>query len=296
MKLSEAFDAFRQQEIRGRGCSPNTDTGYEYAAKVIIEYFGDVNIKKLTLADISKMYIALTERTIDSKRNVSKNTAAEYVSKLRTVIRFCRCQGLKVINPDDIKTPKPEKKNARFMVVDEYDRFLNEISRPRRGYSKLNRQRNIVIVKMLFFTGLRIGELCALNRGQIHNRQFSVVGKSKDPRPCFITKDIEKELNKYLAMREDSNPALFIANETGERIRPGNIQQLFRKASKRPGVPKATPHTLRHSFATRMIEEGVDIRYVAAFLGHQSLNTTKRYTHVRDYKMQQIYKKVLDNG
>lgn len=296
MKLSEAFDAYRQQEIRGRGCSPNTDSGYQYVARVIIGYFGDVNIKRLTLADITQMYIDLTERTIKCERKVSRNTAAEYVSKLRTVIRFCQRNGLKVINPDNIKTPKPEKKQARFIVIEDYERMLAEISRPRRGYSKLNRQRNIVIFKMLFFTGLRIGELCALDKGQIYDRQFSVVGKSKEPRPCFITKDIDRELNKYLSMRNDNNPALFIANETGERIRPGNIQQLLRKVSNKPGMPKATPHTLRHSFATRMIEEGVDIRYVAAFLGHQSLNTTKRYTHVRDFKMRQIYNNVLGNG
>ncbi len=296
MKISEAFNEYRQQEIRGKGCSPNTDTGYLYAAKVIIEYFGDQNIKKITLSDISKFYLSLIEPTIGAKRRVSKNTAREYVSKLRTVIRFCRRHGIKVINPDDIKTPKPEKKQAGFVVCEEYERFLEEISRPRRGYSKLNRQRNIVITKMLFFTGLRIGELCALDKGQIHNRQFSVVGKSKEPRPCFITKDIEQEIERYLSMRDDSNPALFIANENGERVRPNNVQRLFRDVSCKAGMPKITPHTLRHSFATRMIEEGVDIRYVAAFLGHQSLNTTKRYTHVRDHKMQQIYQNVLEKG
>lgn len=296
MKISEAFDLYRQQEIRGRGCSPNTDNGYYYACKVVTEYFGDANIKRITLPDISKFYLSLIEPCNGVRRQVSRNTAREYVSKLRTVIRFCRRQGLKVINPDDIKTPRPEKKQARFIVCDQYEKFLQEISRSRRGYSRLNRQRNIVITKMLFFTGLRIGELCSLDREQIHNRQFSVVGKSKDPRPCFITKDIEKEIDLYLSMRDDSNPALFIANENGERVRPGNIQRIFRKVSCKVGMPKVTPHTLRHSFATRMIEEGVDIRYVAAFLGHQSLNTTKKYTHVRDFKMHQIYQNVLEKG
>lgn len=295
MKISEAFEKFRQIEIRGRGCAPATDMGYHYTCKVVVEYFGDLNIKKLKLGDISSFYLSLIEPSLDEKRQVSRNTASEYVSKLRSVIRFCRKQGIKVINPDDIRIPKPEKKYARFIMADDYERFLAEVSRPRRGYCALNRQRNIVITKMLFFTGLRISELCALNKGQIKDRQFAVVGKSKDPRPCFITKDIENEINKYLNMRSDDNPALFIANETGERIRPGIVRQVFRETSKRIGAERITPHTMRHSFATRMIEEGVDIRYVAAFLGHQSLNTTKRYTHVRDYKMRQIYQNVLEN-
>lgn len=294
MKISEAFEGYRQREIRGRGCSPTTDRAYYYASRVIIEHFGDVNIKKITLADISDFYLDLIEPSADDRRKVSRNTAREYVSKLRTVMRFCRKLGIKVVNPDDINTPKPEKRSVRFIMSDDYERFLAEISRPRRGYCAMNRQRNIVITKMLFFTGLRIGELCSLNRGQIKNRQFSVIGKSKEPRPCFITKDIEQEIEKYLEMRHDNNPALFIANETGQRVCAANIQQIFRRVSSKIGLERVTPHTMRHSFATRMIEEGVDIRYVAAFLGHQSLNTTKRYTHVRDYKMQQIYKNVLE--
>lgn len=295
MKISEAFEEFRQTEIRGKGCAPATDKGYYYTSRVVIDYFGDINIKKVTLADISNLYLYLIGPALEPRRVVSRNTAREYVSKFRSVIRFCRKKGVRVVNPDDIATPKPEKKVARFITIDDYERFLAEIQRPRRGYCALNRQRNIVIVKMLFFTGLRISELCGLNKGQIHNCQFTVVGKSKDPRPCFITKDIEREIEVYLKMRQDDDPALFISNETGTRVRPALVRQIFRETSNRLNMEPITPHTLRHSFATRMIEEGVDIRYVAAFLGHQSLNTTKRYTHVRDYKLRQIYDNVLEN-
>lgn len=296
MKISEAFDEYRRREIRGRGCSPNTDKAYSYTSRVVTQYFGDVQIRKIGIDDISNFYLDLTGGGAPSSRIVSKDTAKEYVSKLRSVIRFCRRRGIKVLNPDEIVTPKSEKKYARFIDCGEYRRFLEEIGRPRRGYSNLNRMRNVLICKMLFNTGLRVGELCALNRDTIHDRQFTVVGKSKEPRPCFITKEIEDDIEAYLRMRDDDNPALFISDENKSRVKPSNVQQIFRRTAHKTGMAKVTPHTMRHSFATRLIEDGVDIRYVAEFLGHQSLNTTKRYTHIRDYKMRQIYQTTIEKG
>lgn len=296
MKISEAFSEYRKREIRGKGCSPNTDRAYEYASHVVVDYFGDIQVRRLKLDDISNFYLDLIEprEDLEDQRIVSKDTAKEYVSKLRTVIRFCRKRGVRTVNPDEIVVPKSEKKHARFIDCEQYDKFLAEVGRSRRGYSNLNRTRNVLICKMLFNTGLRIGELCALDRNTIRDRQFTVVGKSKEPRPCFITKEIEDDIEAYLLMRTDDNPALFIANETGKRVTPGNIQQVFRRAAHKTGMTKVTPHTMRHSFATRLIEDGVDIRYVAAFLGHQSLNTTRRYTHIRDFKMRQIYQTAIE--
>ena len=297
MRISEAFTEYRTREIKGRAGSPNTDKAYYYTSKVVVEYFGDINIKRLKLDDISDFYLDLIEPRLgaDGQRIVSKDTAKEYVSKLRTVVRFCRKRGINTINPDEIALPRSEKKYARFIDTAQYERFIAEIGAPRRGYATINRERNVLICKMLFYTGLRISELCALDRDTIRNRQFTVVGKSKDPRPCFITKEIERDIEHYLSLRTDDNPALFIANETGERVTPTNVQRVFRRVARSTGMVKVTPHTMRHSFATRMLEDGVDIRYVAAFLGHQSLNTTKRYTHVRDYKMAQIYTKVMES-
>lgn len=296
MKISEAFDEFRRREIRATGCSPQTDKGYMYTCRVVVSYFGDINIKKINSSKMSNFYLDLIEPRIESNKTrlVSRNTAAEYVSKVRMVIRFCRRIGVNVMNPDEIKTPKPEKKCAKFITAKEFKRLLDEISRPCKGYSKLNQQRNITIAKMLFTTGLRIGELCALNICDIKDGEFAVVGKSKDPRPCFVAKEVAIEIDKYLKMRVDNNPALFIANETGKRVTPDNVRRVFRRAACKTGMSGVTPHTLRHSYATNLIENGVDIRFVAAFLGHQSLNTTKRYTHVRNCKLKDIYEKVVN--
>lgn len=299
MKLSEAFFEYRRIEIQGRGCSLKTDEGIKYAGNVAIQFFGDVNIKRIGAREASDFYLNLTTnccRKTGGRTVVSQNTARSYMMVLRAVIRFCYKRGVKTVNPNEIVVPKREKKYARFIDTDQYYKLIREVSRPKRGYAKINRARNELIFKMLFYTGLRIGELCALNRDSIRNREFTVIGKSKEPRLCFITKDLEQDIQRYLKMRHDTSPALFISNENGRRINPGNVQRIFRLAAKNAHLSKVTPHTMRHSFATRMLEEGVDIRYVAELLGHQDLNTTKRYTHVKNCQLKQIYENVMEIG
>ena len=289
MKISEAFVEYCRREVRGRGLSVNTEQAYRNTAVALIRCLGDINIKKLSLDAINDFYLDAIGPNGYKHPQMCKDTARKYISNVRCVLRFYRKKGVHVLNPDEIVLPRPEKKYPRFLDNYEYRKILYEVSTPYRGYSNLNRVRNTLIVKMLFHTGLRVSELCALNRDSIRNRQFVVVGKSKEPRPCFITKEIEGDIEQYLNMRSDNNPALFISVQNGERITPGGVQRVFRRLAQKTGISKVTPHTMRHSFATQLLEDGVDIRYVAAFLGHQNITTTKGYTHVRNSKLHQIY-------
>ncbi len=299
MKLSEAFNEYQRSEIQCRGCSLKTLEGMKYAERVAVGFFGDINVRKITIHDINDFYLDLTTnncRRTGRQRPVSVNTARDYIIKLRSVIKHCQNEGVRVCDYNKIAIPKREKKSAKYLELEQYERFMATAAKPKKGYAEINRVRNVLIIKMLFYTGLRVSELCALNRDTIVNRQFTVVGKSKFPRPCFITKEIEQDIQDYLAMRADNEPALFIANETKKRITPGNIQRMFRRLNKQAGMTKVTPHTMRHSFATNMIEDKVDIRFVAALLGHQDLNTTKQYTHVKYYKLREIYVNALEKG
>lgn len=287
MKISEAFDKYEKDEILAMNYSINTYRTYLNTSRVVIKYFGDINIKKIDIENIHDFYLFLIKR-------ISKNTARRYISNFRLVLRYCRKRGLRVMNPDEIKTPREEKKVARFITHDEFNRFIAIASQPMRGYCSENRVRNVLIIKMLYETGLRVGELCALNRDSIHDRQFVVIGKSKEPRPCYITKEIEEMIEEYLSMRQDNNEALFIANQNGLRITSHNIERIFRNISKKAGMGIITPHTLRHSYATRFLESGVDIRIVSALLGHQNISTTQNYTHVTDSVLRQAYEITME--
>lgn len=286
MKISEAYAEYRKREILAMNYSPNTYENYRNAEKRVIKFFGDVDISTITTDGVHDLYLDITSECCS-------DTARAYLSKLRAVLRYCRAHKIKVLDPEEIKLPKRQKKCARFLDTDEYSRFMRVISRPSRGYKNIDRARNTVIAEMLFATGVRVGELCALDRNSIKDRQFVVVGKSKEPRVCFITEKVEADLAEYLSMRNDNNRALFVDSYSGNRISKRSIQRVFRRVSKEAGLIGCTPHTMRHSFATYMIEEGVDIRFVAALLGHQSLQTTQQYTHVRDKKLHQIYEKAM---
>lgn len=286
MKLSEMFDEYVSGKIIMSGGSPNTIRNYENAKKNALKYFGDINVKKLDVHKIEAYYIA-------TRMRVSQDTAGEYLSGLRAVIRFSCDRGVRVMNPDEIIVPKREKKEALFLDENQVNYLASVAARHKRGYTELNRIRNELLVKMLFATGLRISELCSLDRDTIKDRQFFVVGKSKDARPCYITKEVEDMIALYLSRRTDNNAALFISNQNGERLTPTVAQRVFRRISEEAGLKGVHPHTLRHSFGTTMLERGVDIRFVSTMLGHQSLRTTQNYTHVRDSRLRAEYERVM---
>ena len=286
MKIHEAFVEYRRHEVLAMNYSPSTFQSYMNAEKKAISFFGNTDVRNITIDGIHELYL-------DMLGECCPDTARAYLSKIRVVLRYCRNHGENTIDPEQIKLPRREKKVARFLSQEEYARFVNEISRSHRGYKNIDRIRNTLVAEMLFATGLRVSELCALNRDSISDRQFVVVGKSKEPRVCFITEDIERKIRYYLAMRTDNNRALFVDSNTGERMKSRNVQRVFRRVSKNSSVNACTPHTMRHSFATYMVEGGVDIRFVAALLGHQSLQTTQKYTHIRDAKLKQVYESAM---
>ena len=289
MKIHEAFAEYRRHEVLAMNYSPSTFQSYMNAEKKAISFFGNTDVENITVDGIHELYL-------DMLGECCPDTARAYLSKIRVVLRYCRNHGENTIDPEQIKLPRREKKVARFLSQEEYTRFVNEISRSHRGYKNIDRIRNTLVAEMLFATGLRVSELCALNRDSISDRQFVVVGKSKEPRVCFITEDIERKIRYYLAMRTDNNRALFVDSNTGERMKSRNVQRVFRRVSRSSSVSACTPHTMRHSFATYMVEGGVDIRFVAAMLGHQSLQTTQKYTHIRDAKLKQVYESAMESS
>lgn len=289
MKISEAFSEYKKYEILAMNLSNSTFESYSHAEKKIIGTLGNIEVEKITIENIHEVYLHMLDG------GCCVDTARSYISKIRVVVRYCRNRGLNTIDPELIRIPRREKKVAKFLTMEEYKKFMNEISRSHRGYKGVDRMRNTLIAEMLFATGLRVGELCALNKNSIKDRQFVVVGKSKEPRVCFITDDIERKIDRYLLTRTDNNSALFV-DQSGERIKPRNIQRIFRRVSKESHIYGCTPHTMRHSFATFLVEDGVDIRFVAAMLGHQSLQTTQKYTHMRNATLKNTYENTMKSS
>lgn len=282
MLISEVFEIYRKREVIAAGLSSKTLESYVYAEKLVVAYFGNVEFSSIKAEDV----IAFYEHLLGWQ---APDTARGNIICLRSVVRFMKRRYDNPLDPEDIKVPKREKRIIEYLTEPEALEFISVVGAKRRGYAELNRLRNVAIAELLYSSGIRIGELCKLNRNSIKNRQITVVGKSKDPRLCFITVRAERALEVYMRTRNDNNPALFTSNQNGRRITSGNVRRIFQNACARSDFEGVHPHTLRHSFATYMLERGVDLRYIADLMGHQSLDTTKIYTHYSNPKLKRIY-------
>ena len=228
---------------------------------------------------------------------LKKVTQNYYVIALRSFLKYLIRKDLPVISPDKIELPKTESRSLKFLDRDQVDRLLVQPN-----VSSERGIRDKVIMEMLFSTGLRVSELCRLNRDQVNleRGEFGVVGKGQRLRVVFLSDRAKIWLEKYLARRTDSFKPLFIryaGNQepvvNGEKMRltPRSVQRIIDKYVRKARLPvKATPHVLRHSFATDLLMNGADLRSVQELLGHKNVSTTQIYTHVTNQQLRDVHK------
>ena len=162
--------------------------------------------------------------------------------------------------------------------------------------------RDRAILEALFSTGLRVAELVALNKEQFANVkdkkdfELSVIGKGNHPRTVYFSERALSWLKKYLDTRKDKEKALFInyrgRKDAAKRLTRRSVERIVKKYAILAGVPVfTTPHTLRHSMATDLLSQGVDLRTIQEFLGHRSITSTQIYTHVTSKRLRDIHRK-----
>lgn len=275
MLISEAFDIYRDDYIKAKNQSKRTVETHEACKRLFLLSIPDKPIKDLTLLDIRQFREHLEKgRAINSVR--------VYIIRLRAVIRYLNILGEPCLRAELIPVPKREATVPVYLTEQEVEAMI----------AKAFSVRNAFVVALLYSSGIRLSELISLNRGQIVDRRFTVIGKGRKPRLCFIDRRTERLMDKYLKTRQDHNSALVVSTENKDRMTPTNIQLLVRNSAARAGITKkVTPHTLRHSFATNFLRNNGNMRYLSALLGHASLDTTMMYAHVVDYDLQKQYEK-----
>ncbi len=226
---------------------------------------------------------------------LSKSTQNYYVIAVRGFLKFLVRSNIKSLSPDKVDLGKAEQRTVDFLDIKEIEALLKATSGP-----SLQQLRDQAILMLLFSAGLRISELAQLDRDSINleKQEFSIKGKGNKVRVVFISDIAKNALEKYLNKRTDADIALFIRlvknqNNTNDlRLSHRSIQRMIKKYATEAGIVKTvTPHVLRHSFATNLLENGADIRSVQALLGHASINTTQIYTHVTDANLKKIHQK-----
>lgn len=289
MRLFEALEIFVKTEVELAGFSPKTADRYRNTGKLLTCFYGaKTPVKKITLESVADFHAYLLTWQ-------SRDTARGNLLSFRKFLKYANRRGWLEIDADLIRVPRREKKLVDWLDFELVENFITEVGRPVRGCSELNRIRNVAMVRVLWASGIRVSELCALNRGDIKDRQFAVVGKSRQPRTCFIDRKAEAALNAYLEKRQDYGQALLV-NQNGQRMTPHGVRNVFRSICARSEFENIHPHTLRHSFATFLLQQEVDLRYIGAMLGHESLDTTKIYTHFADPELKAIYDKIHEKN
>lgn len=275
MKISEAFDLYKNNYILVRGQSKRTLENNELVKRLIILSIGDKSLRHITIDDVASWVAEMSKCR-------KPNTTRLYVVRLRVVLKYARGLGHKAINPELIPVPKREDTKRNFLTPDEVTAMIENAFDVR----------NKFIVSLLYSSGIRVSELCSLKRDAIHDRQFSVIGKGKKVRLCFIDRRTEELMHEYLETRRDNSDYLIVSHLFREKVTKSTIELVVKNTASRACITKTvTPHVLRHSFATNFIKNNGSIRYLSTILGHASMNTTAVYSHVVDNDLKLQYEK-----
>ena len=257
-------------------------------------------IKDININVVRKYRLFLSNYADEKGMTLKRVTQSYYVIALRSFLRFLIRNDHETLSPEKIDLPKSESKSLKFLEKNHLEDLFNSVDISNNNEKGL---RDRSILELLFSTGLRVSELTKLNRNNINfdTREFGIIGKGGRARVVFLSDSAAHWLGQYFEKREDPWKPAFIRyskeksfENDGEKMRltARSIERIVDKYVRLSQIPvKATPHTLRHSFATDLLSNGADIRSVQEMLGHKNISTTQIYTHVTNPQLREIHKK-----
>lgn len=227
---------------------------------------------------------------------LSRRTQSYHVIALRSFLKWMNKQGLNVLPADNIDLPKLEERQVSFLNGEQIDRLLSAPS-----MSSIQGKRDKAMLEVLFSTGLRVSEIVKLDRDKLdlERREFGIIGKGGKARVVFLSKRAVEWLEVYLKARKDHFKPLFLRHsgkvdpamdDEKVRINPRSVQRMVKKYARKMKLPvEVTPHTIRHSYATDLLQAGADLRSVQEMLGHKNVTTTQIYTHVTNKQLKDVH-------
>ncbi len=277
-----------------KGRSVKTVENYDRYLMRYLAFSKATSPKALTEQSVREFRIHLN-RQAGTSGTMKHKTQNYYMISLRAFLKFLRKRGIESLNPERIELAKVGQRDLDLITSDELNRLINGP----KGKDTVSALRDRAILELFFSTGLRVSELCALNRDiDLSRDEFSVRGKGEKVRVVFLSPAAKTAIRAYEAKRGDVDEALFIQmgraskNAKELRLTPRSIERIVKGYAIKAGITrKVTPHVIRHSFATDLLENGADLRSVQALLGHQNIATTQVYTHITDKHLREVHKK-----
>lgn len=281
-----------------KNVSQNTIENYNHYLIRFLDFAGDIKPSDINLELIKKYRLHLS-RWVDAetKRPLKRKTQNYFMIALRAFLKYLSRVDISSLPPEKVELGEIEDSPLKVLENKDLEDLL---AAP--DLTSIDGLRDRAILEALFSTGLRVSELAYLNRDSINfeRLEFPIMGKGGKERIVFLSEEAAETIQNYLTKRQDSYKPLFIRfqgrqdpSEEGENMRltTRSIERIVEKYVKKIGLSvKATPHTLRHSFATDLLINGADIRSVQEMLGHANISTTQIYTHITNKQLREVHK------
>ncbi len=273
-----------------------------YSKNTIESYVRDISqfydfvkkFKELKIINMDTFYEFV--KYLETKNNLNKRSINRKISALKIYFKYLVSHNYININPiSGIHHYKIDKKTPTFLNIDEITNLLKEDKNEKNLEKRI---RDSAILELLYSTGLRVSEIVSLNIGDLDFKEniIKVKGKGQKERIVIFGNFAKKKIEKYLNIIKkrnnfNLNEPLF-RNLKGERLSTRGIQLIVKERAIKAGITKnVTPHVLRHTFATHLLNQGMDLRLIQQLLGHANLSTTQIYTQISINKLIEVYDK-----
>lgn len=293
MNIEETIQKYLDYIIEELNYSKETKNNYFFDLKLYQNYIEE---HKINFLKIEKNDIMGYLKFLDQK-NLKNASIARNISSLRSFYNYL--VNVKIIESNifkRIRNPKVERKLPNYLSISEVETILDGINT-----SDEIGIRNKCLFELIYATGMRVSEVANLKIDDIDlkSKSIRVVGKGSKTRMVYFGSTTEELLTKYLNVRTNflkkSSEYLFV-NANGDICKRQTIENYIKKIMQTSSIKhKITPHTLRHTYATHLLDNGADLRSVQELLGHENLDTTEIYTHVSNERLRSVYLKCHPN-
>lgn len=290
--MQQQLDNFLNYLAVERGLSINTTAAYRTDLDQFVQFMGERNVNAWSAVcrdDLVSFLIYLKEK------RYATSTVARRTAAIKSLFDYLIAENVVLTNPTEhLDSPKVDRFLPKAITVTQVDELL-ELPLTTGGPEGL---RDKAMIELLYATGMRVSELVALNVGDcdLSGQHIRCIGKGNKERRLPIAGTAATALEEYLDMgrgqigRSSEEKALFL-NHRGKRLTRQGFWLILKGYAERLGLHDLTPHTLRHSFATHMLNNGADLRSVQELLGHASISTTQIYTQVSTDRLAKSYDK-----
>ena len=297
-EILNLYDKWLKWLLNQKNYSPNTISSYSYDYKYFINFvLNHLSASKVNLKDLQKLELRDFRSWLSFLKTINPNLSAKSLARARASIKsfYFYCILIKKIKSSEIynlANPKLPKNLPRAVSENQIIKVIDILKCEKNKFLQL---RNTALIYLLWGCGLRVSELLSLNNQQINDNYIIIFGKGKKERIVPLLPEIKIKITEWIEWKHQNfnydNDALFISR-LGKRLSPRYVQKLIEKLRQQLDLDKTfTPHALRHSFATQLLMNGVDLRTLQMMLGHSSLATTQHYLKVTNKFVENVYKK-----